>query len=175
MKMLTSLQSLMLVLFASCGAVATAHTGTPEPEPGATTPPQTSPPSPAKAPVLCTIPKSGSEGSFYVVAAPNLTCPKSIAVNEPIYAILECTTGPQSATCEAWPRVYAVNPGDEDRLQYEWTVRVGWNTTQYPINSHPTISFHCPGIQVVSVTVRVSNGTANDLDIAGFRCGDDPR
>ncbi len=126
-------------------------------------------------PVLCEIPKSGDDGGFYVVASPGTRCPKSIAVNEPIYAILECTTGAHSATCEAWPRVYAVNPGDEERLQYEWAVRIGWNTTHHPINSNPTISFHCPGIEVVSVTVRVSNGTASDLDFTGFRCGDDPR
>ena len=166
---------LLLALFAFGGAADAARMQVDEPAP--TRPPMASPrpPAPSKTPVLCTIPKSGSEGSFYVVAAPDVTCPKAIAVNEPVYAILECTPGARSATCEAWPRVFALNPGDEDRLQYEWTVRVGWSTTQYPISSNGTISFACPGIEPVSVTVRVSNGSASDLDITGFRCGDDPR
>ncbi|MFN7783771.1 MAG: hypothetical protein ACK5PG_13680 [Lysobacterales bacterium] len=167
--------ALLSLLLAFGGAAAAQPITAREPAPLA--PPDSAPASPAprKSPVLCPIPKTGSEGSFYVVAAPDVVCPKSIAVNEPIYAILECMTGPHSATCEAWPRVYAVNPGDEDRLQYTWTVRVGWSTTHYPISSNPTISFPCPGIQPVSVTVRVSNGTASDLDMTGFRCGDDPR
>lgn len=164
------LPPLLLLMLAATGSAIAAGKD-PSESTSNQTPPGLAPP---KTPVLCTIPKSDAEGSFYVVAAPNLVCPKSIAVNEPVYAILECFTGANSATCEAWPRVYAVNPGDEDRLQYEWTVRVGWTTTTYPPHSNPTISFHCPGIQAVSVTVRVSNGTASDLDIIGFRCGDEP-
>jgi hypothetical protein len=167
-------QSLLaLSLLLTCAAAEAAEPPK-VPEAGPRTPAQSTP-APRKTPVLCTIPKTGSEGTFYVVAAPDVTCPKSIQVNEPVYAILECVTGPHSATCEAWPRVYAVNPGDEDRLQYGWTVRVGWVTTHHPQSSNPTISFACPGIQPVSVTVSVSNGTAVDYDFTGFRCGDDPR
>ncbi len=168
------LSPLLLGLLAVGGHFADARLAANETEPSHAPAAAPGPLAPSKAPVLCPIPKAGAEGSFYVVATPSVTCPKSIAVNEPIHAILECVTGAHSATCEAWPQVYPVNPGDADRLQYEWTVRVGWSTTQYPSSSNAAISFWCPGIEPVSVTVRVSNGTASDLDLAGFRCGDDP-
>ena len=167
--------SLPLLLLAFGGAqVAASFEADPSAPPAQ---PQSDAPlrAPSKSPVLCPIPKADAGGAFYVVTSPDITCPKAIMANEPIYAILECVTGPGSATCEAWPRVYPVNPGDEDRLQYAWTVRVGWVTHHYPQGSNPTISFGCPGIQPVSVTVQVSNGTAIDYDLTGFRCGDDPR
>jgi len=46
----------------------------------------------AQAQVLCDIPKSGGN-EFYVMKTPSEVCPKKMTVNEPVYAVVECSSG----------------------------------------------------------------------------------
>jgi hypothetical protein len=127
-----------------------------------------------QAQVLCYIPTSGEQESFYVMETPTEVCPKRMRPNEQVYGILDCTSSGWSATCEAWPMVYPVKPGDEDKLQYTWRVTQGGVTTTYPESNNASLSFSCSPLQNTFVQVTVRNGTASDSDTVGFRCGDDP-
>jgi hypothetical protein len=126
----------------------------------------------AALPTLCPLPKQAA--AFYVTETPATVCPKELYENDPVYAIAECSNTVGSVTCEAWPQVYVLNPGDGERLLYQWRVTSGHVTTVYPQSSNPVLSFHCAPLQTVFAQVTVRNGSATDTDSVGFRCGDDP-
>jgi hypothetical protein len=122
-------------------------------------------------PPLCPIPKSTASGSFLVLETPTSVCPKSVAVDEPIYAIADCVPGPRGGSCDAWPREYS-ETGQTSALTYQWTVRVGHLTTAYPEGSMTTVNYHCQPLQSVFISVTVRNGSYSDTDFVGFGCGD---
>jgi hypothetical protein len=123
-------------------------------------------------PPLCPIPKTTSSGSFLVLETPASVCPKSIAVGEPIYAIADCIPGHRGGSCHAWPREYS-ETGQTSALTYQWTVRVGHQTTTYPESGMTSVNYHCQPLQSVFISVTIRNGSYSDTDFTGFGCGDE--
>lgn len=123
-------------------------------------------------PPLCPIPKSTTSDSFLVLETPTSVCPKSLAPGEPIYAIADCIPGHRGGSCNAWPREYSEN-GQTSALTYQWTVRVGHQTTTYPEGGMTSVNYHCQPLQSVFISVTIRNGSYSDTDFTGFGCGDE--
>jgi hypothetical protein len=103
-------------------------------------------------------------------------CPKSIQVNAPIDATLDCmSTSQHSVSCAAFPiEAQSTCGGAGINLVYDWRVRVGMSTYQYPPSYNHTLSVSCMSTESVSVTVTVWNGMYSSTRNVGMGCGDDP-
>jgi hypothetical protein len=102
-------------------------------------------------------------------------CPKSIQISSPIDATLDCmSTSQHSVACEAYPvEVQNTCGGSGINLIYDWTVRVGMATYQYPPGYNSTLSVSCMSTESVSVTVTVWNGMYSSTRSVGMGCGDE--
>jgi hypothetical protein len=112
----------------------------------------------------------------FVIREKAYGCPKSIKSSAPINATLDCmSTSQHSVSCEAFPvEVQGTCGGSGINLIYDWTVKIGTTTYQYPPGYNNTLGVSCMSTENVYATVTVWNGTYSSTRSVGMRCGDDP-
>ena len=112
-------------------------------------------------------PAKSLTGEFCAVASKS-SCPKSLAADASIDALLYCDrNGDYAVACEAYPRECEGGTN----LLYEWRVRISGVTYTYPPSFTPDANFGCfPGEQVF-VQVTVWNGSASDSASKALVCG----
>jgi len=112
------------------------------------------------------------------VARPKVyACPKVMPVDSPVQAWLDCvSTSQHSLSCKVFPaEVQTTCGGSGTNLIYDWSVRLGMTNYQYPPSYSNTLSVSCMGLEGVSVSATVWNGSYSSTDTFSMRCGDDPR
>lgn len=90
-------------------------------------------------------------------------------VNEPVAVLSECYPAQGGMLCEGWGQEISV---PARYLQYRWSVRVGFQTTEYHTGTFPYVNFSCNNGQSVMVTMTVTNGSYSASTQQSHTCGD---
>jgi hypothetical protein len=92
-----------------------------------------------------------------------------MSVNEPVAVMSECYPAQGGMLCEGWGQEVSV---PARYLSYSWSVRVGFQVTQYQTGTYPYVNFSCNNGQSVAVTMIVTNGTYSASTQQSYTCGD---
>lgn len=91
-------------------------------------------------------------------------------VNEPVAVMTECYPAQGGMLCEGWGQEVSV---PARYLEYSWSVRVGFEVTQFSTGTFPYVDFACNNGDRVSVTMTVTNGTYSASTRQSYHCGDE--
>ena len=83
--------------------------------------------------------------------------------------LMECAASGGGMLCEGWSQEVSV---PKRYINYAWSVRVGFQTTQYQTGDIPYVNFSCNTGQSVAVTMTLTNGSFSGTSSQSYTCGD---